>query len=250
MLKVVHYLIKDWTYQIFRNLVWILNLSRAKIGRNLKLRFPIVVEGKGKINFDNNTFLDKSIFRISEGSRLLVKEKCRFNKETELIVTNKSTLTIERNVSIGRNTRIYASNNFTLSDNVDIQSYCSFFSREKGMFGKLSIGEKSNIGDYTIFDVSNDIKIGHEVAIGPNCTIYTHDHLYKDKNLPAWKGGIISEPVIIEDGAWVGSGVTILPGVTVGRRSVIAAGSVVTKDVRPETIVGGIPAKIIKKIND
>ena len=66
--------------------------------------------------------------------------------------------------------------------------------------------------------------------------------------MPAWKGGLVSHPVTVEDGAWVGSGVTILPGVTIGKRAVVAAGSLITKSVESNTIVGGIPAKLIKRI--
>ncbi|MBV4357845.1 hypothetical protein KTO63_11845 [Parasegetibacter sp. MAH-26] len=55
-------------------------------------------------------------------------------------------------------------------------------------------------------------------------------------------------PITIEDGAWIGSRVTILPGVTIGEKSIIAAGAVVTKDVEPYTLVGGVPAKIIKHL--
>ncbi|MFB9054537.1 acyltransferase [Formosa undariae] len=93
-----------------------------------------------------------------------------------------------------------------------------------------------------------DVNRGSDVAIGPNCTLYTHDHDYSDKIVAAWKGVIISNPIIIKNGAWIGSNVTILPGATIGNRAVIAAASVVTMNVESETIVEGVPAKFIKRI--
>ena len=92
------------------------------------------------------------------------------------------------------------------------------------------------------------LPIGQSVAIGPNCVIYSHDHTYDSDAPAAWKGPLITKPVTIKDHAWIGSGVTILPGVTVGERAVIAAGSVVTKDVQPNSVYAGIPAKKIKDI--
>ena len=86
------------------------------------------------------------------------------------------------------------------------------------------------------------------MAIGPNSTIYSHDHRYDAKGKAAWKGGVVRKQVVIKDGAWVSSGVTILPGVTIGKNCVIAAGAVVTKSTDDNCIYGGIPAKKIKEI--
>ncbi|NTU65300.1 MAG: hypothetical protein HGB05_18340 [Chloroflexi bacterium] len=63
-------------------------------------------------------------------------------------------------------------------------------------------------------------------------------------------GATFSAPVTIQDGTWLGARCIVLPGVTVGRGSVVGAGSVVTKDVPPNTLVGGVPAKVIRSIND
>lgn len=61
---------------------------------------------------------------------------------------------------------------------------------------------------------------------------------------------LVVSPIVIESNVWIGAGATILPGVTIGENSVVAAGAVVTKDVPPNTIVGGVPAKFIKNVND
>ena len=90
------------------------------------------------------------------------------------------------------------------------------------------------------------VKIGDNVFIGPNVSIYTACHPLDatDRNTGAeW-----AEPVNIGDSVWIGGGATILPGVSVGDRSVVGAGSVVTRDVPADVLVAGNPARIIKKL--
>ena len=92
------------------------------------------------------------------------------------------------------------------------------------------------------------LKIGNNVSIGNRCVlvVVSFPNFSNIKNLLSYKERII----IIEDDAWVGTGAIILPGVTIGKSSVVAAGAVVTKNVEPYTIVGGNPAKLIKRINN
>ena len=89
------------------------------------------------------------------------------------------------------------------------------------------------------------VVIEDNVLIGPNVQIVTVDHDLKDRHNLFHFG-----KVTIRDNAWLGIGVTVCPGVTIGRNSVVAAGSVVTKDVPDYVMVGGIPAKIIKNLDD
>ena len=86
------------------------------------------------------------------------------------------------------------------------------------------------------------ITIDDGVMIGPNVRIVTDNHDFENRMVLRCK------PVHIGRNAWIGAGATILPGVTVGENAVVAAGAVVTKDVEPNTIVGGNPAKLIKRI--
>lgn len=97
----------------------------------------------------------------------------------------------------------------------------------------------------TILDEAS-VTIGDNVFIGPNVSIYTACHPLEAE---ARNTGIEwAEPVIIGNSVWIGGNVTILPGVTVGDNSVIGAGSVVTKDVAPNTVVAGNPARVIKHV--
>lgn len=86
------------------------------------------------------------------------------------------------------------------------------------------------------------IKIGTKVAISREAFICTATHDISKPNRP-----LVLKPITIGDGVWIGARATILPGVTIGEGAVVAAGSVVVKDVEPWTVVGGNPAKFIKK---
>ena len=115
----------------------------------------------------------------------------------------------------------------------------------------ISIGRNVDINEFCVFFASDHkdgyIKIGNDVMIANSTLIVTNDHIFTDKNKPIWRSGHTYGPVIIEDDVWIGMGVRIVKGVTIGKGSVIGAGAVVTKDIPPNSIAVGVPAKVIKK---
>lgn len=108
----------------------------------------------------------------------------------------------------------------------------------------IRIGKRVFINSGCKFQDQGGITIGDDVLIGHNCVIATLNHVMD----PDRRADMIPAPVKIGDKVWVGANVTILQGVTIGEGAIIAAGAVVNKDVPPRTIVGGVPAKIIKSI--
>lgn len=94
------------------------------------------------------------------------------------------------------------------------------------------------------FQDQGDIHIGDRALIGHNCVIATLNHNMD----PARRANLLPAPVRIGADAWLGSNVTVLPGVTIGEGAVVAAGAVVTHDVAPRTVVGGVPAKLIRNL--
>jgi acetyltransferase-like isoleucine patch superfamily enzyme len=248
-MKVLLLLLQSYLKKVFRHFYWLYRLNSLRFGKHPHLEFPIRVEGKGSIYFGDNCVLQRlTHLGIGLTSKLRVGNNVLLENNSTIIVSNNSTINILDNFKLGSNSRIYVKGKWSFGNNVQIETNSAIFAREPSGSGNLIIGNGTHIGDNTIIDTVNDVLIGNEVAIGPNCTLYTHDHEYSDKNVPAWKGGIVSKAINIEDGAWIGSNVTILPGVIIGKRAVIAAGSVVTKNVESETIYGGIPAKKIKDI--
>lgn len=96
----------------------------------------------------------------------------------------------------------------------------------------------------TILDIAK-VEIGDNCMMGPNVGIYTSTHSIRPENRN--KGGYAS-PIKIKDNVWIGGSCVVLPGVTINNNSVVAAGSIVTKDVPADSIVAGNPAKVIKEV--
>lgn len=114
-------------------------------------------------------------------------------------------------------------------------------------FGKnIHIGENVFINSGCKMQDQGGIYIGDDVLIGHNGCLLTLNHVED----PDSRADMHPKPVRIEDKAWLGSNVTVLPGVTIGEGAIVAAGAVVTKDVEPRTIVGGVPAKLIRKVSE
>lgn len=224
------------------------NILRIQCGSNASIAFPLKAEGKGKIILGNNVTTKRGVLlSCSEKCILKLGNKNRLGEAVRIYVTNGAQLQTGNGSTIGDFTTCMAHAGWQIGDNVSIATHCQVFSREKGCAGKLLAGDGTNIGDFTIIDVSADVTIGNTVAIGPRCIIYTHDHDYKEQGTAApWKGKPVTKPVTIQNGAWIGSNVTILPGVTIGEKAIIAAGSVVTKDIPANSLYGGIPAKQIR----
>ena len=115
-------------------------------------------------------------------------------------------------------------------------------------YGKtISIGENTYINmGVTMLD-NAPISIGNNVLVGPSTQFYTPTHSLDYRDRRKWEVQCL--PITVEDDVWIGGNVVICQGVTIGARSVIAAGSVVTKDVEPDSLFGGTPAKFIKTLN-
>jgi acetyltransferase-like isoleucine patch superfamily enzyme len=127
----------------------------------------------------------------------------------------------------------------------------------------LDVGINIEIGDNTFINANATlldtypIIIGSRVAIGPNVGFYPVGHPvqasgrnFKDAATGAPASLTTGAPIVIEDDVWIGGHVVIVPGVTIGARSVIAAGSVVTKSVPPDVVAGGNPCRVIKPIDN
>ena len=114
-------------------------------------------------------------------------------------------------------------------------------------FGEnIHIGKNVFVNHACTFMDRGGITLEDNVLIGPKVNLITTNHPIN----PSERRATISQPIVIKKGAWIGVGATILPGVTIGENSIVAAGAVVSKDVPDNTIVGGIPAKFIKSITN
>lgn len=113
---------------------------------------------------------------------------------------------------------------------------------------KFLLGNDTQITAPLYADVCETVTIGSRVYIGHHAVLITTNHAIGSSwcRCGEWR----SAPIVIEDGVWIGANVTILPGVTIGRGAVVAAGAVVTKDVAPNTLVGGVPARVLRTLEE
>lgn len=111
--------------------------------------------------------------------------------------------------------------------------------------GRLEVGDDTWIGPQVLICAGSSVRIGCRVDIAPRVYIGTGTHeIDRRGNRAAGHG--VDRSVVIEEGAWLGAASAILPGVTVGSHAVVAAGAVVAEDVAPNSLVGGVPARLIR----
>jgi acetyltransferase-like isoleucine patch superfamily enzyme len=113
----------------------------------------------------------------------------------------------------------------------------------------IKIGTDSLIGEYSVIRGQGGIEIGNRVYTSPFTQIIAVNHIFEDPAQPFVDQGITAQGIVIEDDVWLGAGAIITDNVRVGKGAVVAAGAVVTKNVEPHTLVGGVPAKLIKTID-
>ena len=136
--------------------------------------------------------------------------------------------------------------------NLEIGSYsyfgfdCKIYASE---FSKVKIGCNCSFNSNVMINArgKGSIVIGNNVLIGPKVVLRSSDHAFKSLKEKIKNQGMDDGYILINDDVWIGSNCVLLKNITIGEGSVIAAGAVVTKNVEPYTIVGGVPAKIIKR---
>jgi len=151
----------------------------------------------------------------------------------------------------GRGSKIYRSvrmdtppyRKFSLGRRSVVESFCCI----NNAVGDVIIGDNTRIGIHNT--IIGPVTIGNHVNLAQGITVTALNHNFQDISKRIDEQGISTKPVVISDDVWIGANAVILPGVTIGRHVVVAAGAVVTADVPENTVVGGVPAKIIKKIN-
>ncbi|MES2239797.1 MAG: acyltransferase [Bacteroidota bacterium] len=112
--------------------------------------------------------------------------------------------------------------------------------------GNIKIGNSCSVNPYTVLYGHGNLTIGDNVLIAGHVLIIPANHKFDNINIPINCQGLKMKGIVIKNNVWIGSGCRILDGVTIGEGAIIAAGAVVTKDVEENTIVGGVPAKLMK----
>ena len=123
-----------------------------------------------------------------------------------------------------------------------------FFNLYRRGFAGLEIGEECFVGDECLIDLAEAVRLERQVTLAERVLVLTHTNVgYRDHPLQA-RFPAMAAPVVVEAGSFLGANVTVLPGVRVGAQSFVAAGSVVTEDVPPRTLVAGVPARPLRTL--
>lgn len=176
-------------------------------------------------------------------------------------------------IFIGKSVRILNTGNFIYGKACTLEKYVTLdcYASEKIIFGNvvkigafstisttshlskygkgLKIGNNSAIGEYSYFGCSGGVEIGDDVIMGQYISFHSENHNYIDTSKLIREQGVSSKGIKLGNNIWVGSKVTFLDGCNIGNNTVIAAGAVVTGEFPPNVVIGGVPAKIIKKLD-
>lgn len=167
------------------------------------------------------------------------------------IIGPRSNFITGKRCKIEENTLIHTVSNKKIIFGDDVTICYGTQIRPSGFWNKkigegLMIGNNSAIGAYSYIGCAGYITIGNNVIIGPRITCIAENHNFEDLRKPIKEQGVLRKGISISDNVWIGANVTVLDGVKIGEGAVIAAGAVVNKDVEPFSIVGGVPARLIR----
>ena len=182
------------------------------------------------------------------GDTINIQENVKFFGESNISIGNG--VQIERGAILG----VYGEQGqeIVIGDNVSILSGSKIFAGG----GNVHVGDGSVItyecnifssGSVAEGTILNRIEIGENVIIGPHVVITSGQHSYEDPSIPIKQQPDICRDITIEDDVWIGANVSIIPGVRIGKGSVIGAGAVVIDNIPPFSVAAGVPAKVLKK---
>lgn len=170
----------------------------------------------------------------------IVVLKLKFGRRVKFKLSNIKSLYIGKNVMININKGY----ELCFGENVYIDDSC----RLKCLKGNIYIGNNTFLNTNCNIISLAGIHIGDDCLFGSNIGIYDHDHRYDMKDLPITEQGFTMEKIKIEDNVWIGSNCTITKGVNIKGTIIVAANSVVTKNLEVLGVYGGVPSKLIKKL--
>ena len=136
--------------------------------------------------------------------------------------------------------------NIEIGDNVSIMRYSALYANDNG---RINIGNNVSVNSNVCIAAADngEIIIGDFVLIGQNVVLRASDHEHSSIQIPIMKQGHTGGTIVIEDGVWIGANAVITRNTRIGAHSIVAAGAVVTDNIAPYVIVGGVPAKVIRK---
>jgi acetyltransferase-like isoleucine patch superfamily enzyme len=198
----------------------------AQVGKGTKIEYGSDFRGTHRIELGRNVFVGRNacLDAADPAGRIQLEDQVHLSDNVCLLTNvGQGTIILRENVSIDRG--------------VDMKS----------IGGRIEIGQATYIGPYVCLAGAGNIIIGEHCMIASHSGIYANNHLFDDLSQPIMTQGTTTKGIVIEDDCWLGTGVKVLDGVTIGRGSVIGAGAVVTKNIPPFSVAVGIPAKVVSR---
>lgn len=174
---------------------------------------------------------------LGRGVRFFHLANIRFGKFVQigegayLGALGKEALSLGNNVNIGAYSRLEISRTFH-----DVGAY-------------IRIGNNVGLGEFAHLGGAGGLEIGNDCIIGAYLSCHPENHVFDDPDLPIRLQGVSRKGIKVGNNCWIGAKVTILDGVEIGDNCVLAAGAVITKSMPPNSIIGGVPAKVIRTID-
>jgi acetyltransferase-like isoleucine patch superfamily enzyme len=178
--------------------------------------------------------------------------KSPFSIHHSVQLKNEKQISIGYNVFIGKDTILNGrSKIYPYGIILGESTYLKGFSFLDAYGGKIEFKGSSNLSQFSLIAGQGGITIGKYVIFGSHCILLSSNHIFNDLELPYMFQGDILGPVVIEDNVWIGAGSIILPGTTIGRNSVVGAGSIVNKDVPSNCLfVNKAEGRIVRELNE
>jgi len=187
----------------------------------------------------NVDFTDACCIEMGDGVTISSGVDIEIRQENQVYFDNQAYLDRDVRIScIGEGGRVYLGEQVRLDRGVDIKVHQG---------GQTEIGDRTYIGPYTCLSGYGTIKIGKDCLIASHSSIYAHNYNFADPTRNIKDQGYTYNGIVIEDDCWLGSGVRVLDGVTIGQGCVIGAGAVVTKDIPPYSVAVGVPARVVSQ---
>lgn len=195
------------------------------------------------------SFLFRRAFMLLRG---VIKTGRKVFIGCNVTIYNSRNIVFGKSVTIDKNCVIdgYSSEKIEIGNCVKIGAYSTLSSTSHmSKYGKgLKIGNNSAVGQFTEFGAAGGIEIGNDVIMGSYISFHSENHNFENHNLLIREQGVTSKGIKLGNNIWVGAKVTFLDGCIVGDNSVVAAGAVVNNVYPANSVIGGIPAKILKSI--
>ena len=216
---------------VLRN--WLYRPLFAQLGRGVRIQSGVEFVQPQQIEIGDRVTINRGSYLSSAGT----SKAEAGNNQVCLEAGVNLGFDVQLN-TFGSNSRICLRQQVILDRGVDLRSLDR---------GSIEIGSATYIGPYTCLAGPGAIAIGKSCLIASHTGIYANNHNFADPSRQIVEQGITCKGIAIEDDCWLGTGVKVLDGVTIGRGSIIGAGAVVTKNIPPYSVAVGVPAKVVSR---